>query len=205
MTIALQDSKPSYALHSDEALRDLVAGNPGQGIFEEYVYLRDTIVQRSPCCLLVFGVGKDSACWLSANRSGETVFIEHEPEWIAVARQKVPGINVVQVRYDTKRKHWRRLMNRTDQLHMDDLPSSIASRSWDVIFVDSPQGGHDARPGRMKSIYTASVLARRSAEVDVLLHDCDREVEAVYSDLYFGSGFLVNEVRTLRHYRISGV
>ena len=83
---------------------------------------------------------------------------------------------------------------------MTDLPDEVLSVGWDVIFVDSPQGGSKKRPGRMKSIYSASVLAKRSGAVDVLVHDCDRVIEATYSDVYLGPQNMVNEVRTLRHY-----
>ena len=73
---------------------------------------------------------------------------------------------------------------------------------WKVIFVDSPQGGSSKRPGRMKSIYTASVLARRSTDVHVLVHDSTRPVEAAYSDRYLGPERLVEQVDGLRHYRL---
>lgn len=187
---------------TDSELEALVEGNPGQGTLDEYVYLRDIISRRRPCRLLVFGVGKDSRIWMAANEGGRTVFVEHETEWIAKTREQIPGVNVVQVRYGTKRTQWKKLMGRHHRLFMEDLPNDVIAENWDVIFVDSPQGGSDKRPGRMKSIYTASVLARRSTDVDVLLHDCDREIEAAYGDAYFGDHLLVKTVRTLRHYHM---
>jgi glucuronoxylan 4-O-methyltransferase len=186
----------------DDELRAFVESNPGQGSFEEYQYLRDRFAARAPCNLLIFGVGKDSHIWQATNAGGHTVFIEHEAEWIAKTREQVPGIEIHQVVYDTKRSQWKSLLERRDVLFMEDLANDLLSTHWDVIFVDSPQGGHDRRPGRMKSIYTASVLARRSSNVDVLLHDCDRRVEQVYGDRYFGPHLLVKQIRTLRHYRV---
>lgn len=191
---------PSRSADSDDDLRALVDDNPGQGTFEEYRHLRDAVRAAAPCRLLVFGVGKDSRFWLEANEGGTTVFVEHEPEWIRMTRELVPGADVVQVSYDTRRTQWRALMERRDVLFMEDLPNRILSMDWDVIFVDSPQGGSRKRPGRMKSIYTASVLARRSTDVQVLVHDCDREVEAAYSDRYLGPERLVTQVGRLRHY-----
>ncbi len=187
---------------SDEELAAFVEGNAGQGRLEEYRYLRDTFADRAPCDLLIFGVGKDSKIWVDLNAGGRTAFIEHEAEWIARTREQVPAIEVHQVVYGTKRKHAKRLLERRDQLFMEDLNDDVLSTAWDIIFVDSPQGGHDGRPGRMKSIYTSSVLARRCPNVDVLFHDCDRDVERTYTDRYFGAHLQHHEIGTLRHYRV---
>ncbi len=102
--------------------------------------------------------------------------------------------------YDTRRTQWKKLLHRRDELFMEDLPNSVLSTNWDMIFVDSPQGGTRKRPGRMKSVYTAGVLARRSTDVRVLVHDCDRKVERTYSDTYLGPERLVVQVERLRHY-----
>jgi glucuronoxylan 4-O-methyltransferase len=184
----------------DQDLRDLVANNPGQGSLEEYQLLRNTIREKAPCNLLIFGVGKDSRFWVEANRGGHTVFVEHEPEWIQKTREMIPGVTIHQVTYGTKRPQWKRLLHRQDLLFMEDLPNEVLATNWDVIFVDSPQGGTKKRPGRMKSIYTASVLAKRSTDVHVLVHDCNRKVEQVYSDTYLGPERMLSQTRTLRHY-----
>ena len=187
---------------SEHALREFVEENQGQGSYEEYRYIHDLIAARCPCSLLVFGVGKDSILWIEANSGGRTAFIEHEPEWIAETYRRLPGAEIHQVVYGTRRPQWKRLLERRDLLFMEDLNNDVLATAWDIIFVDSPQGGHKGRPGRMKSIYTASVLARRSPQVDVLLHDCDREVERAYGDRYFGPHLLVRQIRTLRHYHV---
>jgi glucuronoxylan 4-O-methyltransferase len=194
--------QPTY-----DDIRALVAANPGQGSFEEYARVLDTITVKAPCNLLVFGVGKDSQLWLGANAGGVTVFIEHEPEWIAETRRRLPGVDVRQVKYWTKRWQWRLLLEldrvRLDKLlFMRDLPPDVIERRWDVIFVDSPQGGHGQRPGRMQSLYTAAVLARKSAPVELLAHDCDRAVEATFCDRYLHKGELAEQIRTLRHYHV---
>jgi glucuronoxylan 4-O-methyltransferase len=185
-----------------EELKKLVESNPGQGVFEEYARLLDTIRAKAPAKLLIFGVGKDSHIWVRANEGGKTVFIEHEPEWIAKTREQIPGVEIIQVRYWTSRWQWRLLLHQPWLLRMTDLPDSVMKEKWDIIFVDSPQGGHWRRPGRMKSLYTASLLAKQSKGADVLVHDCDRHVEQVYSDQYLGQFPLVFSVATLRHYRV---
>ena len=172
-----------------------------QGSFAEYRYLRDQIVARRPCNLLVFGVGRDSQLWLRANPEGECVFVEHHPKWIAFAREQVPEINICQVEYDTRRFQWKRLLSQPDQLFLVDLPETLTTMCWDVIFVDGPQGNQFWRPGRMKSIYTAAQLAHQSGGTDVLLHDCDRRVERAYADRFLGPDHLVEQVEKMRHYR----
>lgn len=194
--------QPTY-----DDIRALVEANPGQGSFEEYACVLDTILAKAPCNLLVFGVGKDSQLWLRANAGGRTLFVEHEPEWIAETRRRLPGVEVVQVKYWTKRWQWPLLLE-LDRVGLDwvlfmrGLPQSVINQRWDIVFVDSPQGGHGQRPGRMQSLYTAAVLARKSAPVDLLAHDCDRTVEAKFCDRYLRGGELINQIRTLRHYQV---
>jgi glucuronoxylan 4-O-methyltransferase len=194
--------KPTY-----DDIRSLVESNPGQGTFEEYAYILDAILAKGPCNLLIFGVGRDSHLWQRANEGGRTVFVEHEAEWIAETRRRLPGVEVIEVKYWTRRWQWPLLIG-LDRVGLDrllsmrDLPESVMNQRWDVIFVDSPQGGHDQRPGRMQSIYTASVLARKSAPVDFLAHDCNRKVEAMFCDRFLRHETLVHAVRTLRHYHV---
>jgi len=106
---------PHPSADADRDLRTLVERNPGQGSFEEYRHLRGTIRGRAPCRLLIFGVGKDSRYWLDANADGTTVFVEHEPEWIRTTRERLPGVDVVQVTYDTRRTQWKALLERRDR------------------------------------------------------------------------------------------
>lgn len=186
-----------------EDLERLVRSNPGQATLEEYELFLNTIRTCAPCNLLVFGVGRDSPLWIEANEGGRTDFLEHEPEWVRETRRRIPGIRIHQVGYRTRRTQWKKLLHRRDLLFMEDLPNRVLSRRWDVIFVDSPQGHRRKQPGRMKSIYTASVLARRSGDAHVLVHDCDRRVERAYADAYLGGDHLVRQVATLRHYRFS--
>ncbi len=150
--------------------------------------------------MLIFGVGRDSGLWLDENKGGRTIFVEHMAEWIEKTREAVPGIEIIQVTYRTRRPRWKRIMERRDILFMEDLPDEILAMDWDLIFVDSPQGGSSANPGRMQSIYTASVLARRSNEVEVLVHDCHREVESAYADRYLGKERMLEQAGSMRQY-----
>ncbi|MDH3271371.1 MAG: hypothetical protein OEN56_08575 [Gemmatimonadota bacterium] len=186
---------------SEKVIRELVRQNPGQATFEEYKLVYDVVVARAPCNLLVFGVGRDSALWLTANQDGRTVFLEDVAEWAGFARNEVPGIDVREVRYGTLRIFWHLLKYAPSTLMMNDLPDDVATAGWDVILVDAPRGTRWYRPGRMKSIYTASVLGRR-AGADVLVHDCHRRVEREASDRFLGADRCVDHAGSMRHYAL---
>jgi hypothetical protein len=183
-------------------LRALVEANPGQGSYEEYAHIWQTIAARAPGKVLVFGVGRDTPLWLEANAGGRTVFVEHEPEWIAETRRRQPEAEVVQVRYRTRARWWRLYLLVPARLEMRDLPDDVRREQWDVIFVDSPQGFNAKTPGRMASIYTAAQMAGELGGVDVLVHDTNRTIERRCGDRFCGVENLVAAVRTLRHYRV---
>lgn len=194
---------------SDEAIRALVRENPGQATYEEYKLVYDVLVERAPCNLLVFGVGRDSSLWLDANEGGRSVFLEDVAEWAAFARDAVPGIEVYDVRYGTLRVLWPVLKHFEERLGMDELPADIGEVDWGVILVDAPRGTRWYRPGRMKSIYMASVLGGRegatdesSGGADVFVHDCHRRVEREASDRFLGADRLVAQAGSMRHYRL---
>lgn len=186
----------------DDTIRTLVEENPGQASFEEYKLVHEVVSGRAPCNLLVFGTGRDSSLWMETNAGGRTVFLEDVAKWVDFAREKVPGIEIHEVRYRTIRAFWPLLKHFPGLLMMKDLPADVAETPWDVILVDAPRGSIWHRPGRMKSVYTASVLAERDAPTDVLVHDCNRTVEREASDRFLGSSRLVTQVHTMRHYRV---
>ncbi|MEZ4381273.1 MAG: hypothetical protein R3A79_07980 [Nannocystaceae bacterium] len=191
----------------DAEIRALVERNPGQGSAAEYRRIWSVLRARAPTAALIFGVGRDSRLWLDANAGGETVFVEHERAWIAETRRQLPQARIVEVRYDTRARWWRLHLLRPRRLWMDDLPAALRATPWGVIFVDSPQGYRGHTPGRMKSIYSAAVMAKRTGRnghTDVLVHDCDRRIERVCADRFLGAENLAGEVDSLRHYRCGG-
>ena len=186
----------------DDTIQALVDANPGQATFDEYKLVHEVVSGRAPCNLLVYGTGRDSSLWLETNAGGRTVFLEDMAEWAEFAREKVPGITVYDVTYRTLRVFWGFLKHFPRLLMMKDLPADVEETDWDVILVDAPRGTIWHRPGRMKSIYTASVLARRKGATDVLVHDCHRKVEQEASDLFLGPDRLVTQIGSMRHYRL---
>lgn len=183
----------------------LIENNPEQLSFEEYSYITETISQRNPGNFLIFGVGKDSGLWIDINATGTTVFLEDNQDWLKWARETYPGIEAYLVEYDIQRKQWRDLLsdyNQGNDYLLMELPERIIQTTWDFIFVDAPPGYSDELPGRMKSIYMAAKLAFQNRNTDVFVHDCDREVENIYTDYFLHKENLVTQFHRLKHYRI---
>jgi len=148
--------------------------------------------------VLVYGTGKDSEFWYRLNASGQTLFLEDDLAWVEQASRVVPHLSIRPMVYGTSLDDWRDLLNDEPALRAG-LPDEVRSTKWDVILVDAPRGHEAGNPGRMKSIYHASILA--TAGTDVFVHDCNREVEAAYCDHFLTPSRLQNQVRRLRHYQ----
>lgn len=162
-----------------------------------------TIKRKTPCRLLVFGLGNDSSFWASLNRNGTTVFLEDNEEWFEKITEKLKNIKAFLVSYNTQRKDWMTMLENESLLEMT-LPDDVGNEAWDIILVDAPAGWNDENPGRMKSIFLSSRLIRNSG--DIFVHDCDREVEEIYCDKFLQKENLKTEIKAtigfLRHYRI---
>ena len=150
---------------------------------------------------MVFGVGRDSGLWLRANAGGMSLFLEDVPEWASFARSAVEGIVVHDIRYGVARRFmWPFLRHFERSLFLSNLPRDVVETPWDIILVDAPRGTRWYRAGRMKSVYTASVLAARTSG-DVFVHDCHRRVERESCDQFLGANRLVAQAGSMRHYR----
>ncbi len=157
---------------------------------------------RTPVNFLVFGMGHDSGFWHERNPGGRTAFIEDQEFWFKKIQAQHPFLESYLVNYETKREDWKRLLDSPGQLHLS-LPESIVKTRWDVILIDGPGGDRDGTPGRMKSIYMASLLV--SPNGHVFVHDSEREIEREYGNRFLLEKNLVGEVRgraLLRHYRM---
>jgi hypothetical protein len=187
---------------SDAAIAALVASNPGQATVEEYTLVHRVLQQRGPCRLLVFGVGRDTPLWLEINRGGTTVFLEDVKRWADFSRKASPEATVHDVSYGWTRRFMWPLLKRLspDRLLLRDLPREVHDTPWDVILVDAPRGTKWRARGRMKSVYTASVLGATSG-ADVFVHDCHRAVERDCADHFLTPRRLVAQAGSMRHYR----
>ena len=143
----------------------------------EYRYVGELIESYSPGNILIFGLGKDSNVWNNLNKNGYTAFLEDN--FIYLKRNK--HLNTFPISYTTQRFRWKELLQDTNKLYLP-LGEEIESKHWDVIFIDGPKGFHKYTPGRMQSIFNASNLSYSN----ILVHDCDREVEKIYFETFIG-------------------
>lgn len=187
-----------------EHIKQLVKNNPHQLSIAEYELIAKQLLTKSPCKMLIFGVGNDSELWVNLNRNGLTVFLENNTEWLNKIRKQVPQLQAHLVHYKHTRQEWAELLSKLDKnALLMQLPPSIFSTKWDIIFVDAPEGWSDQNPGRMTSIFTAAFLAQNSGNTHVFVHDCNRSIEDIYSTIFLKSKNLKQSVDRLRHYHIS--
>lgn len=132
--------------------------------------------------------------WKTANKGGETIFLENIERWIDKSDKTVYHINYTCQMADADKLlgEWK---SGQYQNLMVKLPSIIHDTSWDFILVDSPTGFSDKCPGRMQSIFMAWLLSNPKTEVFV--HDCHRPVENNYTQAMFNQTIM--EISTLRH------
>lgn len=164
----------------------------------------DAIRCNAGCRLLIFGLGNDSRFWVALNKGGTTIFLEDNKSWFDKVTKRLPHLTAFQVTYGTRRADWKSLIEDPARLQMA-LPKEVQRNEWDVVLVDAPNGWSDQHPGRMKSIYAASRLIKRSG--DIFVHDCDREVEDVYCRHFLKDHNMKMEIRHpegwLRHYHMA--
>lgn len=162
-----------------------------------------TIKKRRPCKLFVFGLGNDSLLWSKLNQGGKTVFLEDNKVWLDKVTKKLKRIEAFHVDYNTRREDWKKFLESPSLLEMT-LPNNLEKKEWDVVLVDAPAGKDDNSPGRMKSIFLSSRLINNSG--DVFVHDCNREIEDIYSNHFLKKENLRSEIKAsvgiLRHYNI---
>lgn len=178
---------------------------------------------RLPCNFLVFGLGNDSVMWNSLNPGGTTLFLEEDPKWVQTVVKDAPYLRAHTVKYRTQLSQADELLqlyktepacwagklfirgNEKCTLALNMLPEEVYDKEWDLIMIDAPRGYFAEAPGRMAAIYSAAVMARNRkgpGVTHVFLHDVDRKVEKVYSEMFLCLKYLVKSVGRLRHFEI---
>lgn len=167
--------------------------------------ITDTVKNIPQCKFLVFGLGNDSKYWQRLNKGSLTIFIEDNKDWIVKVTKRNKNLKSYYVNYNTTRKDWKKLLGNLTKNDFR-LPEKVLNEKWDVILVDAPNGDRDDAPGRMLSIFSSSLLIKLKGHVFV--HDCNREVEDVFSNFYLKKINFIKEIKakngTLRHYYIKG-
>jgi len=183
----------------------------GNGLMSrvQYEEIAKELEPYCPCNLLVFGLGGDSYLWQNLNINGLTIFLESDKGWISRVlneeheeheecsyflssgseKENVQNNNlkVHHVVYKTSVQEYKRIKFDEEEIKID-LPDEVTQVSWDFIIVDAPKGHQPPRPykgpGRMSSIFSASLLIKEDGIV--IVDDFNREVERIYSTHYFG-------------------
>ncbi|KAK7291548.1 hypothetical protein RIF29_06784 [Crotalaria pallida] len=196
---------------------------------KEFKVLSDLIALKSPCNLLIFGFQPQFLPLSSINANGSTLFLEDDYDKISKVRINSNTTQIFKLEYNNMPaksaykllKHARNnpscalnystlLQNSKCKLALKSLPMQVYETNWDVIVVDGPIGDSLESPGRMATIYSASVLARgargagNNNTCDVLVHDIDRMIEKWFSWEFLCDENLVYCKGKLWHFRIRG-
>nr|DAD30551.1 TPA_asm: hypothetical protein HUJ06_009402 [Nelumbo nucifera] len=192
---------------------------------KEFQLMSNVISLRSPCNLLVFGLGPQLLHLSNLNAGGTTMFLEDDPEKLNAftTNSKAGGTRICKVEHQRVSGEAYKLLKeaRADpacspgagslkisncQLALTKLPREVYRLKWDVVVVDGPSGDSLEAPGRMTTIYTASMIARARAGniTDVIVHDVDRTIEKWFSWEFLCDENLVSSKGKLWHFRIKG-
>ncbi|CAD5328970.1 unnamed protein product [Arabidopsis thaliana] len=221
-------SSTTFRLSPADSSQQLRANEGPTALTEkELKLLSDTVTRRSPCNILVFGFAPQYLMLSSINTRGITVILEDEPAKIMIPKAEVNPNNtrIYSLKYHQMEvrnaynllQHARANpacapnMNNQHQgssdckLELRDLPQQVHNTKWDVIVVDGPRGDDLETPGRMGSIYTAAVLARKGSSnstTDVFVHDVHRTAEKWLSWEFLCQENLVSAKGTFWKFRI---
>jgi len=162
---------------------------------KQYELIYKIIKTKYPCNVLVFGLGEDSYLWKSANKGGNTIFIENIKSW----GDKFPDLDVEIVNYKTTVLDFPNNLN--EEKLLLDLSEDITKIKWDIVIIDSPVGHNppcskgscklcsytNPAPGRMSSIFSASKLIHNNSIV--IIDDINREIEKKSTEMYITNKF----------------
>ncbi|KAH9769943.1 polysacc synt 4 domain-containing protein [Citrus sinensis] len=187
---------------------------------KEFKLLSNLITSKAPCNLLIFGLDPQYLELSKANAEGITVFLEDDSNKINAVKRKSNRTQIYKVDYQRPAKDAYKLLKHARQnpacaprsellpsskckLTLKDLPQEVFKHKWDVIVVDGPRGDMLEAPGRMSTIYTASMLARNGETTNVVVHDVDRTIEKWFSWEFLCEENLVSSKGKLWNFRLT--
>ncbi|XP_057809082.1 glucuronoxylan 4-O-methyltransferase 2 [Salvia miltiorrhiza] len=180
---------------------------------KETRFILRLLSRRVPCNLLVFGSADEYSSMASLNSGGLTIFVEDYGEKTS---KENSNARVHKIVYDTKASEAYQLLRDARgnpdclpeshmrcRLALRNLPREVYDTTWDVVVVDGPGGGTAESPGRMGSIYTAGLLARRGGNSsEVIVHDVDRMIEKWFSWEFLCEDNLVSSKGRFWHFQL---
>jgi glucuronoxylan 4-O-methyltransferase len=187
---------------------------------KEFKVLTKLISLKSPCNILIFGFQPQFLILSSMNEGGNTVFlVDNHDRTTNKITTNFNNTQIYNFNYNVPTKEAYKLLKHARNNHacgpnprylqtskcklaLKNLPAIVYEKNWDVIVVDGPSGDLPESPGRMESIYTASVLARGGNGSDVIVHDVDRMVEKWFSWEFLCDENLLYSKGKLWHFRI---
>ncbi|KAG6684024.1 hypothetical protein I3842_12G042000 [Carya illinoinensis] len=143
---------------------------------KEFLLLSNVISHQAPCNMLIFGLVPQYLYLSQINAGGTTIFLEDE--------YQMPGNKSMQIQIALERL----LQESKCQLALTTLPQEVYQHNWDLTLVDGPSGDTPEAPGRMETIYTASMIARSGNTTEVVIHGVHRMIER-----WFAWSFLCEE------------
>ncbi|XP_022736686.1 glucuronoxylan 4-O-methyltransferase 1 [Durio zibethinus] len=187
---------------------------------KEFMLLSNLISRKAPCNLLVFGLQSQYLNLSSINAGGITLFLEDDPYKVSEIKADSNGTRIYKVKYRVPAKKAYKLLKHarenpacdpstsllqqtTCKLALRNLPQEVYQLKWDVVVVDGPIGDAPEAPGRMSTIYTASMLARAGKTTDVVVHDIHRTIEKWFSREFLCEENLVSAKGKFWNFRIS--
>ncbi|KAK6123726.1 hypothetical protein DH2020_042540 [Rehmannia glutinosa] len=187
---------------------------------KEMKFLSEFFSRSVPCNLLVFGVEHHYSSIASLNFGGFTIFLQEHLQKTSTIKS-ANNTQVHKIKYNTvASKAYQLLKDARENPHcspmfyqvsskcnlaLSNLPQKVYDTMWDVVVVDGPSGDTLDSPGRMASIYTASILARRGNKTHVIVHDVDRMIEKWFSWEFLCEGNLLSSKGRFWHFQILGV
>ncbi|GAB2269684.1 hypothetical protein Dimus_004606 [Dionaea muscipula] len=190
---------------------------------QEFKFLANLITKKAPCNLLIFGLEHEYVLLSEINAAGTTIILEDDPDKLKKVRRRASSnsTRIQQVKYENPARDAYKLLEhaRKDQvcapnykslessaccrLALTRLPKHIYRHKWDVVLVDGPRSDGPEAPGRMDTIYTASLIARSAGGItNVLVHDVDRTIEKWFAWEFLCEHNLVSSKGRFWNFRI---
>ncbi|KAK9009238.1 hypothetical protein V6N11_035783 [Hibiscus sabdariffa] len=189
---------------------------------KEFMLVSNLITHKAPCNLLVFGLQSQYLDLSLINVGGITLFLDDDRYKISKIKSDSNRTQIYKVKYQVPCKKAYKLLKHARgnpacspsinllqqsscELALRNLPKQVYKLKWDVIVVDGPIGDTPEAPGRMSTIYTASMLARAAGNTtDVVVHDVHRTIEKWFSWEFLCEENMVAAKGKLWNFRISG-